>query len=42
MELNNNKKVYIAAATYALITGLSYLFVKIALEASEPFDLLAY
>jgi drug/metabolite transporter (DMT)-like permease len=38
----NNRKVYIAAAAYALITGLSFLFVKIALESSDPFDLLAY
>lgn len=38
----NNKKVYLAATAYALITGLSYLFVKIALESSDPFDLLAY
>lgn len=40
--MESNKKVYIAAAVYALITGLSFLFVKIALESSDPFGLLAY
>ncbi|NLJ58631.1 MAG: DMT family transporter [Tissierellia bacterium] len=41
MEVRN-KKVYMAATLYALITGLSFLFVKIALDSSDPFDLLAY
>lgn len=38
----NNKKIYVVATAYALITGLSFLFVKIALESSNPFDLLSY
>lgn len=36
------KKVYLAAITYSLITGLSFLFTKIALEAAQPLDILAY
>ncbi|SQB35117.1 DMT family transporter [Clostridium cochlearium] len=38
----NNKLVYIAAISYALITGLSFLFTKIALSISNPFDILAH
>lgn len=39
---SNYKKVYLSATIYALITGLSFIFVKIALESSDPFDLLAF
>ncbi len=42
MENNNINKVYIAAISYALITGLSFLFSKIALSATVPLDLLAH
>ncbi|MGI6751145.1 MAG: DMT family transporter [Anaerovoracaceae bacterium] len=38
----NYKKVYSAAMLYAIITGLSFLFIKIALRSSDPFDLLAH
>lgn len=38
----NYKKVYSAAMIYAIITGLSFLFIKIALRYSDPFDLLAH
>lgn len=38
----NNKKVYILAAVYTLIVGLSFMFLKIALESADPIDLLAY
>lgn len=40
--MGDNIKIYIAATAYVLITGLSFLFVKIALRSSDPFDLLAY
>lgn len=42
--INNpvNKKAYLAASTYSLIMGLSFLFGKIALEVSHPLDLLSY
>ncbi len=44
MENTNNSKklVYIAATLYALITGLSFLFTKIALLTAEPLDILAH
>lgn len=35
-------KAYIAATMYSVITGLSFLFGKIALDYSNPMDLLAY
>lgn len=35
-------KVYLAAVSYSIITGLSFLFGKIGLENSSPLDLLAY
>lgn len=38
----DNRKVYSAAILYAIITGLSFLFGKIALEVSRPMDLLAH
>ncbi|RBP65976.1 drug/metabolite transporter (DMT)-like permease [Alkalibaculum bacchi] len=37
-----NKKVYISVAVYTLIVGLSFMFLKIALESADPIDLLAY
>jgi drug/metabolite transporter (DMT)-like permease len=39
---SGNKLVYGAAILYALIIGLSFLFVKVALPYANPFDLLAY
>lgn len=42
MDKNNNRFVYIAAISYALITGLSFLFTKIALSVSNPLDILAF
>lgn len=40
--MNKNIITYSAAILYASIIGLSFLFVKIALSVSNPFDLLAY
>jgi len=34
--------VYLAAIFYVLITGLSFLFIKVALTVAEPFDILAH
>jgi len=34
--------IYLAAFTYSIITGLSFIFGKIALQFSNPIDLLAY
>lgn len=42
MKENKNTKIYLAAVSYSTIIGLSFLFGKIALENSAPFDLLAY
>lgn len=42
MEINKNKFVYLTAILYALITGHSFLFTKIALKTAEPVDILAY
>lgn len=43
MENNNSKQlVYGAAILYAIITGFSFLFTKIALSTSNPLDILAY
>jgi drug/metabolite transporter (DMT)-like permease len=36
------KKAYLAALGYTLIIGLSFLFVKIALQSAEPLDILAH
>ena len=36
------KKGYSAAIFHTIITGLSFLFGKIALESSNPLDILAY
>jgi hypothetical protein len=33
--------VYLATIFYVLITGLSFLFIKVALTVAEPFDILA-
>lgn len=37
-----NKIVYLAAVIFSIITGLSYFFNKVALETSEPIDILAH
>ena len=42
MNKNNNSLVYVAATLYAMITGLSFLFTKIALGVGEPIDILAH
>lgn len=42
MEKDNKSLAYIAALLYALIVGLSFLFTKIALDTSNPIDILAY
>lgn len=40
--MKNKKFVYTAAVTYAVITGLSFLFGKIALSSVDPIDMLAH
>lgn len=42
MTNNSNKFVYLAATLYAFITGLSFLFTKIALSMADPLDILAH
>lgn len=42
MKENKTTSVYLAAVSYSIITGLSFLFGKIGLENSSPLDLLAY
>lgn len=42
MEENNKRSAYIAALSYAVIVGLSFLFTKIALGVSNPIDILAH
>ena len=42
MDTNHKYIVYIAAVIYAFIVGLSFLFVKLALTISDPFDTLAH
>ena len=44
MGNNDNGKglVYVAAALYSFITGLSFLFTKIALFTAKPLDILAH
>lgn len=37
-----NRIVYLAALIYCFITGLSFLFVKIALPVAQPLDILAH
>lgn len=41
MKLKNTR-VYLIAVAFALLSGLSFLFIKIALQSSDPFDLLAH
>lgn len=40
--MKKNNLVYLAAISYAVITGLSFLFAKTALKVSNPIDLLAH
>ncbi len=40
--MKDNKRIYSASLIYALIIGLSFMFVKIALEYSSPIDMLAH
>lgn len=42
MELRNDRLAYAAAIGHTLITGLSFMFSKIGLGYSSPWDLLAY
>ncbi len=42
MKRKSMSTVYLAAVSYSVITGLSFLFGKIGLEYSNPLDLLAY
>lgn len=42
MEKENSNLVYIAAIAYAFITGLSFLFTKMALAVGGPLDILSY
>ena len=42
MENTSSKPAYAAATLYAFITGLSFLFTKIALFHAEPLDILAH
>ncbi len=42
MKIIRRNLVYLAALTYVLITGLSFLFTKIALKTGEPIDILAH
>src|SRR5699024_1063232 len=42
MENNKGKFIYLVAIVYALITGLSFLFNKIALQTTDPIDILGH
>lgn len=42
MVKHQQTPAYIAAILYSFIIGLSFLFVKIALQTAEPFDILAH
>lgn len=42
MEKNKNISVYIAALSYSVIIGLSFLFTKLSLDGAEPLDILAH
>lgn len=42
MNNNNNKIVYLAAVSYAIVIGLSFLFTKLALNVTDPIDILAH
>ncbi|TCS75951.1 DMT family transporter [Pectinatus cerevisiiphilus] len=39
--MTSRAKAYIAALVYVMIIGLSFMFVKIALQSAEPLDILA-
>lgn len=41
-RMSKKRKAYIAAISYALIIGLSFLFVKVTLTVSSPMDTLAH
>ncbi len=41
-NLKNSKLVYSAAILYAVITGLSFMFGKVALNHADPIDMLAH
>ncbi len=40
--MSKKRKAYIAAISYALIIGLSFLFVKVTLTVASPVDTLAH
>lgn len=42
MDKNKNVLVYIAAVSFAIIIGLSFLFTKVSLDLAEPLDILAH
>ncbi|OIR60483.1 EamA family transporter [Bacillus sp. FMQ74] len=42
MVKHQQASAYIAAVLYSFIIGLSFLFIKIALQTAEPFDILAH
>lgn len=42
MKDKQYRMAYIGATLYALIMGLSFMFVKMAVPIAEPFDILAY
>lgn len=42
MKNSNQKMAYLSASLYALIIGFSFLFVKIALEVTNPLNTLAH
>lgn len=42
MGFNDKKKAYLAAILYALIIGLAFMFVKIALKKADPLNILAH
>ena len=42
LKKDTKLSAYIAAIFYAIIVGFSFLFTKIALEVSDPVDILAY
>ncbi len=42
MVKHQQASAYTAAILYSFIIGLSFLFVKIALQTAEPFDILAH
>lgn len=42
MKKDTNLSAYMAAIFYAIIVGFSFLFTKVALDLSNPIDILAY